>query len=266
MSAEALRGSADDPADNELQVLRNGPLATVYLNRPSRLNALSHGLLVALRRQLAELDADDTVRAIVLTGRGRAFSSGADLRGAPSDAENVVRSLYNPLISDMLAMNTPLVAAVNGVAAGAAVSLVLGCDLRVASDNATFQLSFVKVGLVPDAGATWMLPRAIGTARAAEMALLARPVAAQQALTWGLVNDVVAEGNAVDRATEIAMQLAQLSSSVGTTRRLLHRASSVDLSDQLDAEASAQGLAQHSDDYKEARQAFVEKRIPQFIR
>jgi 2-(1,2-epoxy-1,2-dihydrophenyl)acetyl-CoA isomerase len=91
-------------------------------------------------------------------------------------------------------------------------------------------------------------------------------VAAQQALTWGLVNDVVAEGNAVDRATEIAMQLAQLSSSVGTTRRLLHRASSVDLSDQLDAEASAQGLAQHSDDYKEARQAFVEKRIPQFIR
>lgn len=249
---------------DELLIDREGAVAVVTLNRPQRLNALSHALLVELRRTLAELDNDDAMRAIVLTGAGRAFSSGADLRGAPSDAEAVVRNYYTPLIRDMVGLSTPLVAAVNGVAAGAAVSLALACDLRVAAEGASFQLSFVRVGLVPDAGATWLLPRAVGSTRAAEMALLGRPVNAADADRFGLVNEVASDGQCLARATELARTLAELSSSVGTTRRLLHRAHTTELDDQLDAEATAQGVAQRGPDYQEARRAFAEKRRPRF--
>ena len=250
----------------ELRVDRDGGVAVVTLNRPDRLNALSHGLLVELRSQIQVLGQDRSVRAVVLTGAGRAFSSGADLRGGPSDAEEVVRRYYNPLITDLVGLDKPLVAAVNGVAAGAAVSLALACDLRVAAERASFQLSFVKVGLVPDAGATWLLPRLVGTARAAEMALLGRSVPAQEAASWGLVNAVVPDGEVLDRALELARAAAAASASTGPIRHLLHEALCRDLATQLDAEATAQGLAQHGADYAEARLAFVEKRPPNFLR
>lgn len=251
-------------AERLVRVDRDGPVTVITLNRPDRLNALSHDLLVDLRQIVNAADHDRRTRAIVLTGEGRAFSSGADLRGGPSDAEEVVRSYYNPLITDLLSLGTPVVAAVNGVTAGAGVSLALACDFRVAAETAAFQLSFVKVGLVPDAGATWLLPRLIGAACAAEMALLGRPVPAPEALTWGLVNEVT-EGQMVrDRAVEVAAQLATLSSSVGATRQLLNQSFERSLREQLDAEATAQGKAQHSPDYREARRAFAEKRTPRF--
>jgi 2-(1,2-epoxy-1,2-dihydrophenyl)acetyl-CoA isomerase len=238
--------------------------AVVRLNRPERLNALSHALVEDLRQELTALDADPTVRAVVLTGEGRAFCSGADLGGGPSDAEDVVRRLYNPLITQLAAMDTPVIAAVNGVAAGAGFSLALASDLRLASENASFVLSFVKVGLVPDAGATWLLPRTVGTARAAEMALLGRKVTPAQALSWGLVNEVVAPDQLVERACAMAAELAAVSASVGPIRRLLTSGWAADLDAQLDAEATAQGVAQHHPHYSEARLAFREKRPPRF--
>ncbi|MFF2847672.1 enoyl-CoA hydratase/isomerase family protein [Streptomyces sp. NPDC058001] len=251
------------PEEN-LHLSEAGQVALIALNRPDRLNALSHSLLVDLRRALRDADRDSGIRAIVLTGEGRAFSSGADLRGEPRDAEEVVRTLYNPLTTELLSLGTPVVAAVNGVAAGAAVSLALACDLRIASESASFQLSFVKVGLVPDAGATWLLPRAVGAGRAAEMALLGRSVPADEALAWGLVNEVTPADTVRERALAVAADLAALSRSVGTTRQLLNRSFDIGLGDQLDREASAQGRAQHGADYLEARRAFAEKRAPRF--
>jgi len=238
--------------------------AVVRLNRPERLNALTHALVQDLHVELAALDADPTVRAVVLTGEGRAFCSGADLGGGPSDAEDVIRRLYNPLITQLTSMATPVIAAVNGVAAGAGFSLALAADLRLASENASFALSFVKVGLVPDAGATWLLPRAVGSTRAAEIALLGRKVTAAQALEWGLVNEVVSPDDLHKRAREVAAELASVSASVGPIRQLLTSSWEVDLATQLDAEATAQGVAQHHPHFSEARAAFLEKRPPQF--
>jgi len=249
--------------DHLTHEVRDG-YAVLTLNRPERHNALSHALVADLRERLELLDADTRVRAVVLTGAGRAFCAGADLGGGPSDAEDVVRRLYNPLIDQLTSMATPLVAAVNGPAAGAGFSLALACDLRIASPEAAFVLSFVKVGLVPDAGATWLLPRIVGAARAAEIALLGRKVGASRAESWGLVNEVVASEQLLDRACAVAAELAAVSASVGAIRRLLTDGFSTTLSAQLDAEATAQGLAQHHPHYAEARQAFREKRSPSF--
>jgi 2-(1,2-epoxy-1,2-dihydrophenyl)acetyl-CoA isomerase len=250
--------------EDHLHVERDGRACLITLNRPAKLNALSHELMTDLRHELRAAERDPGIRAIVLTGAGRAFSSGADLRAGPSDAEQVLREFYNPLITDLLQFSTPVVAAVNGIAAGAAVSLALACDLRIAADSAAFQLSFVKVGLVPDAGATWLLPRAIGTARAAEMMLLGRALPAAEALAWGLVNEVTDPASLRARALEVAATLAALSASVGAARRLLHQSPERSLADQLDSEATAQGMAQRGPDFEEARRAFAEKRSPRF--
>lgn len=251
---------------NETSLLctRHDGFAEVVLDRPDRLNALSHTLLVELRQLLAKLEADHDVRAIVLTGAGRAFSAGADLSGGPSDTEEVLRRYYNPLVTEMVTMGTPLVAAINGVSAGAGFSLALACDLRIASEAASFQLSFVKVGLVPDAGSTWLLPRAVGLTRAMEIGLLGRRVDAQQALVWDLVNEVVAADDLQERARCLAAELAGLSASIGPIRRLMRDSLGTDLADQLEREARAQGAAQHHPHYAEARAAFREKRQPRF--
>ncbi|MEV6985917.1 enoyl-CoA hydratase-related protein [Sphaerisporangium sp. NPDC051017] len=254
-----------ESTEKALLIERDEPVAVVTLNRPDRLNALSHALLAELRQALAALDEDHDIRAIVLTGAGRAFSSGADLRGGPSDAEAVIREFYNPLILAMTSMRTPVIGGINGIAAGAAVSLALACDLRVAADTASFQLSFVKVGLVPDAGSTWLLPRVVGTGRAAEMMLSGRRVTADEALAWGLVNEVIPAVEVRERTVALAHSLAALSSSVGAARHLLYRGLGSGLNDQLDAEARAQGVAQHGPDFQEARNAFAEKRTPRFM-
>ncbi|MFJ9390472.1 enoyl-CoA hydratase/isomerase family protein [Nocardioides sp. NPDC101246] len=247
-----------------LLVERRDGYAEVTLNRPERYNALNHALVGQLRETLEELETDPSVRAVILTGAGRAFCSGADLSAGPSDVEDVIRRLYIPLVTTMTEMSTPIVAAVNGVAAGAGFSLTLGADLRIASAEASFSLSFVKVGLVPDAGATWLLPRLVGATRAAEIALLGRKVTAAQAESWGLVNEVVDADHVLTRAREVATELAGLSASVGTIRRLLREAWSTNLDQQLDAEATAQGDSQRHPHYAEAKQAFSEKRAPRF--
>lgn len=243
---------------------RQDGYAVVTLNRPERYNALNHALVADLRELMAKLDAEDDVRAIVLTGSGKAFCAGADLNAGPSDVEDVIRRLYIPLVEQLAAMDTPVIAAVNGPAAGAGFSLALNADFRLASTKASFSMSFVKVGLVPDAGATWLLPRIVGATRATEIALLGRKVTAEQALAWNLVNELIPSEDLLWRATTLAAEIAGLSASVGPIRQLLRAGQSVDLATQLDAEAVAQGRAQQHPHYEEAKQAFVEKRAPSF--
>ena len=251
-----------EAAKEPLNVERQGAVAVIRLNRPEQRNALTHPMVAGLTSLLQTLDKDDATRAIVITGEGPAFCAGADLGGGPSDAEQTIRTLYNPLILTMSRLSTPMVAGINGIAAGAGCSLALACDLRVAASSAAFQLSFTKIGLVPDAGATWLLPRAIGTTRAAELMMLARKVGSADALRWNLVNEVVPDELVVKRSIELGHELAGLTSSLGATKRLLLDAHQRDLEGQLDAEATAQGIAQHSPDFIEVRAAFRDKRKP----
>lgn len=244
---------------DHLLVERRDSVAIITLNRPTSLNSLSHLLLIDLRETIVDLNEDPSVRAIVLTGAGRAFCAGADLGGAPSDAEDTVRRLYNPLVLTLTEISTPVVAAVNGLAAGAGFSIALACDLRVVAESASFQLSFVRIGLVPDAGATWFLTRAVGATRANEIALLARKVRASEALAWGLVNEVIGDDEVLTRAVAVAEELAALTASVGATKQLLLEAGDRDLAGQLDAEATAQGVAQHSEDFVRIREEFRRK-------
>jgi 2-(1,2-epoxy-1,2-dihydrophenyl)acetyl-CoA isomerase len=252
-----------EPTEHLLCQRQDG-YAVVTLNRPERYNALTHALVADLREQIERLEAEDDVRAIVITGAGRAFCAGADLNAGPSDVEEVIRRLYNPLVEQLASMDTPLIAAVNGPAAGAGFSLALNADLRLASTKASFSMSFVKVGLVPDAGATWLLPRVVGTTRANQIALLGRKITADQALAWNLVNELVPTEDLLRRASALAAEIAALSASVGPNRQLLRGGQSVDLATQLEAETVAQGRAQARPHYEEAKQAFVEKRAPRF--
>jgi 2-(1,2-epoxy-1,2-dihydrophenyl)acetyl-CoA isomerase len=249
-------------AGGALLAERDGPVAILTLNRPERLNALTSELGAALDAELKALEADPGVRAIVLTGAGRGFCSGADLSGPTGGAEKLLRDVFNPLAKTMAELDVPIVAAVNGVAAGAGASITFAADLRVAAESARFVLSFVKVGLIPDMGATWTLPRLIGHARAAELALLGREVRAPEALGWGLVNRVVPDGEAVTAAVEIAHQLAAVSGTVGATKAALRASYDHDLDAQLELEAVELGAAQQRPDFAEAKAAFGEKRPP----
>jgi 2-(1,2-epoxy-1,2-dihydrophenyl)acetyl-CoA isomerase len=249
----------------DLLIDHDGPVAVLTLNRPDRLNALTSDLGEELDAALGRLAADPEVRAIVLTGAGRAFCSGADLKGASKNGgEALLRDVFNPLVRTIAELDVPVVAAVNGVAAGAGASLTFACDLRVAAAGARFQLSFAKVGLVPDCGATWTLPRIVGSGRAADLALLGRDLGAEEAHQWGLVNRLVADGEALTAGIALAHQLAGVSSTLGATKALLREAHDRDLPGQLDAEASGQGEAQRGPDFAEARQAFVDKRPARF--
>ncbi|MGH8674906.1 MAG: enoyl-CoA hydratase-related protein [Burkholderiales bacterium] len=178
-----------------LRVEIDGPVATLTLDRPEALNALTVPMKIGLREELESIARDRAVRAVILTGAGRAFCAGQDLaereqpHAAPLEVE--VRERYNPIIRALRSMGQPVIAAVNGVAAGAGASLGFACDLRIAAEEARFVLAFGRIGLVPDCGATWFLPRLVGAARAAEMALVGDPTDAAEALRIGLVSRVV---------------------------------------------------------------------------
>ena len=253
----------------EVLVRVEGPVVIVTLNRPGALNALTISMKVALHAALLELAATDTVRAIVLTGAGRAFCAGQDLRerldpGAPPLDEEL-RLRYNPIVRAIRAARQPVIAAVNGVAAGAGASLAFACDLRIAADTASFVLAFGRLGLVPDSGATWTLPRLLGSARAAEIALLGDPVSAADALRMGLVSRVVPGESLAAEAEVLARRIADLApGATAATKRLLDDAFDRDLSAALDAEAEAQGAAGSSPDHAEGLAAFLEKRAPRF--
>jgi 2-(1,2-epoxy-1,2-dihydrophenyl)acetyl-CoA isomerase len=252
--------------------IRSG-VGVITLDRPDVLNAFDDELGRATLGAVEEAARDDTVRCIAITGAGRAFSAGEDLdalqegyeQGRPPDLGRVLVERYNPLVRAVRAAPKPVVAAVNGVAAGAGASLALACDLRVASDKARFVLGFARVGLVPDAGALWFLVRAVGTARAFELATRGSPLDAREAAELGLF-DSVEPADSFDAAWRArARELADGPTRAhALTKRLLEDATSRSLTDQLDAEAEAQAEAGRSADHLEGVRAFLDKRAPRF--
>jgi 2-(1,2-epoxy-1,2-dihydrophenyl)acetyl-CoA isomerase len=252
-----------------LRVDVDGPVATLTLDRPEALNALTVAVKVALREALERIAADRAVRVVILTGAGRAFCAGQDLAerdlpdAAPLDVE--LRERYNPIIRALRSMGQPVIAAVNGVAAGAGASLAFACDLRIAADEARFILAFGRIGLVPDSGATWFLPRLVGTARAAEIALVGDPINAEEALRMGLVSRVVPVDQLMTQARELADRIAAGAPlALALTKGALDRAATIDLETTLEGEATLQGIAGASADHAEGLAAFREKRAPRF--
>ena len=252
-----------------LRVEVEGAVATLTLDRPEALNALTVPVKVALREALESIAVDRDVRAVILTGAGRAFCAGQDLaeRDEPDAAplEVEVRERYNPIIRALRSMGQPVIAAVNGVAAGAGASLAFACDLRIASEEARFVLAFGRIGLVPDSGATWFLPRLVGPAKAAELALVGDPVDAAEALRLGLVSKVVPGDQLMSETRALAERLAAGAPlALALTKGALQRSMTIDLEEALEGEAKLQGIAGASADHAEGLAAFREKRPPRF--
>jgi 2-(1,2-epoxy-1,2-dihydrophenyl)acetyl-CoA isomerase len=248
----------------------DGAVATVTLNRPESLNAFNDLMIAETAEALRKAGRDSEVRCVVLTGNGRAFSSGQDLKevldreGDFSIGEHVERG-YNRLIRQIVRIEKPVIAAVNGVAAGAGCGVALATDIRVASHEASFILSFSRVGLIPDSGSTWTLPRLVGYARAFEMAVTADRIPAEKAMAWGMVNQVVPAEQLDEIVAAWANTLADGPTlAYGLTKRAMHRANGMSLDEALYYESRLQEIAGRSDDSREGVRAFVEKREPRF--
>jgi len=261
MNYEAIVVQADDG------------VCTITLNRPDTLNAFNEVLKAELLDALKKAERDAAVRCLVLTGEGRAFSSGQDLADLkevyagtePPDLGQMLRDAYNPLIKKMRGMEKPIIAAVNGVCAGAGCSFALACDIRIASATASFIESFVNVSLIPDCGGTFFLPRLVGLGTAMEMCMTGRKVKADEALRMGLVQRVVEPEQLMDATMELARKLASMpTKAIGLTKRLINQSYGNDLTTQLEAEAFAQTTAARTDDHFEGVRAFNEKRPPSF--
>ena len=250
---------------------RDGELR-ITLNRPDALNAWNKQLGADLLAAVREAAADDGVRAVVITGAGRAFSSGADLRagfdatpeGHP-DVETVLHDVYHPIITGLRELPKPVLARVNGPAVGIGCSLALVSDLIVAAESAYFLLAFVNIGLVPDGGSSLLLPERIGLARATEMAMLGERIGARQALEWGLINRVTADDELAATVDELAAKLAAgPTASYGGIKRQFNAWLFTRMAEQLDLEASIQQQSAASGDFAEGVQAFLEKRPAAF--
>jgi 2-(1,2-epoxy-1,2-dihydrophenyl)acetyl-CoA isomerase len=241
---------------------------TLTLDRPAALNALDRELKEVLLAAIRGAARDAHVRAVVLTGAGRAFCAGQDLReraeGSPSLAEEL-HERYIPLVLALRRLEKPIIAAINGVAAGAGLSLALACDLRVMAEGATLVAAFGRIGLVPDSGMSWFLPRLVGPARAAEILMLSDPIDAARAERVGLADRVVPAGAAVTEAQALAARLADGAPlAQALTRRALAYAQEHDLEATLEFETQLQDVAGRSADHAEGLRAFVEKRPPRF--
>ena len=255
-------------AGDEVQTTQDGGVLTITLNRPDVLNALNAAMHQALGGALKEAAHDPGVRAVVVTGAGRGFCVGQDLtefREAPGDIADRLRSNYHPNVLAVRALEKPVIAAVNGAAAGAGLSFAAACDIRLAADGATFVPAFINIGLVPDSGGTYFLARLLGPSRAFEWMTSGRRLTAEEALDWGLVSEVVSTDDLPARAAELAGQLAAMPTrGIGMTKRLFDRAAGSTLEEQLEWEAQLQSAATKTEDFREGVAAFLEKRDPQF--
>ncbi|MDQ4086850.1 MAG: enoyl-CoA hydratase-related protein [Pseudomonadota bacterium] len=248
-------------------------VATITLNRPDTLNALNGAMVDELRTAVESLPASGA-RALLITGEGRGFSSGADLASGPStslgtggalDAGLALEKHFNPLIEALFALPIPVVAAVKGPAAGAGCSLALAADIVIAARSAYFLQAFVNIGLIPDAGATWLLPRLAGRARAMEMMMLGERIAAEKAAEWGMISRVVADEDLAAEAALLAANLARGPTvALGLIRQLAREAAHLPLTEALAAERVAQRRAGETEDFKAAVLAFLEKRQARF--
>ncbi|CAN5767503.1 2-(1,2-epoxy-1,2-dihydrophenyl)acetyl-CoA isomerase PaaG [soil metagenome] len=245
-------------------------LATLTLNAPDKLNAVSRKMIAELKDCWETLAADTSVRAVLLTGAGRGFCAGADLsdpdRGSEGgDSGSALDKFFNPVIRLMRSMPKPIVAAVNGPAAGVGMSFALAADIAIAAKSATFLQAFARIGLLPDGGSTWFLPRLVGQQRARGLALLAPQITAPQAKEWGLIWDVVEDADLAKTAHDVARRLADGPTlSLARIKEAMNRASGNDLDLQLDVERDFQRELGRSEDFREGVAAFLGKRKPTF--
>jgi 2-(1,2-epoxy-1,2-dihydrophenyl)acetyl-CoA isomerase len=256
-----------------LLIERSDAVATLTLNRPESMNSLSVALKQALAAAVEEVSRDTSVRAVVLTGSGRGFCVGQDLRehvallesGDPAPL-NTVTEHYNPIVMALASMPKPVIAAVNGMAAGAGAGLSFACDFRIAASTAGFLLAFANVGLTLDSGVSWTLPRLIGSARATALALLAEPITAEAALEMGLVNAVLEPDHLLPAAHELAARLAAgPTAAYALIKESLTYAATSTLAESLAEEAVLQERAGKTDDHRNATAAFVAKQKPTFL-
>jgi 2-(1,2-epoxy-1,2-dihydrophenyl)acetyl-CoA isomerase len=253
---------ANDP--DALMQSRQGPVAVLTINRPVRRNALSSEVLDGLRESLVELDVEPEVRVVVLTGAEGVFSAGADLRADSLGAEKILREHYEPLARTMVGLSLPIVAAIDGFAVGAGASIAMACDFRVMASDAYFYLPFAGLGLSPDAGMTWLLPRIVGTARAVEMSMLGSKIDAPTAQSWGLVNVVADTPTSLDPALSLAGTLAAQSASLGSIKAAILHSWTSSFDEQLAYERDLQPRLQALPDYEEAIDAFRVRRPASF--
>lgn len=244
-------------------------VARIRFNRPEVLNSFNKEMAMELQRILAQCDSDPQIRAIHITGEGRAFCAGQDLAEAIDNngpgLQNIVRDHYNPIIERIRAIEKPVVAAVNGVAAGAGANIALACDIVFAAASASFIQAFSKIGLIPDSGGTFFLPRLIGFQRATALMMLGDKVKAADALAMGMIYKVSDDDKFMDDSYACAALLAKMpTKGLGYTKRALNMSMVNNLNDQLDLEEELQTKAGKTDDYKEGVNAFLEKRTPQF--
>jgi 2-(1,2-epoxy-1,2-dihydrophenyl)acetyl-CoA isomerase len=251
----------------EVETSREGAVLTIALNRPDVLNAFNADMHRALAVALEEAQGRD-VRAVVLTGRGRGFCVGQDLtefRKAPGDIGARLRGDYHPNVLAIRALEKPVIAAVNGAAAGAGLSFACACDLRIAAESARFVPAFINIGLVPDSGATYFVTRLLGPARAFEWLAAGRKLDAAEAHAWGLVSEVVEDDRLAARSAELAAEWAERPTlGVAMTKELVDRAAQSSLEGQLEREAELQTRATQTEDFREGVAAFLEKRPPRF--
>jgi 2-(1,2-epoxy-1,2-dihydrophenyl)acetyl-CoA isomerase len=243
----------------------------ITLNRPDRLNSFNEAMHAALMAALLDAEADKDCRALILTGSGRGFCAGQDLSdrvfspGQVPDLSSTLERLYNPLVRKLRDLRMPVVCAVNGVAAGAGANIAFACDIVLAARSAKFIQAFAKLGLVPDSGGTWFLPRLVGPARARALALLAEPVSAEQAEAWGMIWKAVDDAVLMEEAHRLAIHFScQPTVGLGLIKQALDASESNDLDQQLDLERDFQGQAGRTPDYMEGVTAFFEKRQPKF--
>jgi 2-(1,2-epoxy-1,2-dihydrophenyl)acetyl-CoA isomerase len=247
---------------------REAGVLTLTLNRPEVLNGLTDEVLDAIAGGCREAAADDEVRVVVITGAGRGFCSGQDLRaglsGGVADIRGHLRDHYVPMIRSMRELEKPVIASVNGVAAGAGMSLALAADFRIAGESATFIQAFVRIGLVPDASSSYFLPRLVGMAKAMEIAMLGETIDSAEALRIGLVHRVVPDDELGHATNEFAARLARGPRSTGLIKKLMSQSLDNDLAAQLALEEDAQAVAAASSDFAEGVMAFLSKRPPEF--
>ena len=241
----------------------------ITLNRPEKYNSFVREMALSFQNTLANCESDNSIRCILITGAGKAFCAGQDLKEAIDpqgpEIEQIVREHYNPIIKRIREIEKPVIAAVNGVAAGAGANLALACDIVTATQSAKFIQAFSKIGLIPDSGGTYFLPRLIGLPKATAFMMTGEPVSAEKAEVLGMIYAVYEDAEFEPKSLELARSIAAMpTKGLGYTKRLLNQSFNNSLEDQLDLEAATQSLSAHADDHKEGIQAFLEKRTPKF--